>query len=291
MRKLILIILLGTSAFAFADQVDQTLKVDADGNIRIDVVEGDVSIIGWDKQEVRVVGKVPNGEELFVFKTNGSDTRIEVESEHGFWGNHGGGASLKIYSPLNSSIRSDGASTDYNISGIIGSVRVSTMSGDIDLVGGEGKVDLESISGDINVKDAKGRLNLASVSGDMLVNALASLFDAQTVSGNIAANVGSSDKVELESVSGDIDLRLSLADDGRLDANTVSGNINVRFDNDEVNASFDIETGSGGDIRNLITDDKGDSTFAFSGSLEFQIGNGNSSVNIETMSGTVTIEK
>lgn len=292
MKHLLLLLLLGACTAAHADRIDRTLSVDPNGNVRIDVVSGRVSVIGWDKPEVRVVGRVSNADEEFVFKTKGDDTRIEVESEHGFWGNNDSGhASLEIYCPVNSNIRGDGASTEFSIKGISGSVNINTMSGDIDLEGGMGKVDLESVSGDVTVNEAKGRLNLASVSGDVIANALASLFDAQTVSGNITANVGTTENVELESVSGDIDIKLELADDGRLDADTVSGDIDIQFTNDNINASFDIETGPGGDIRNKLSEHKSTSNFSLSGSLSFEIGNGKGLINAETMSGTIKLEK
>lgn len=292
MKHFLLLLLLSACTAAHADRIDRTLTVDPNGSVRIDVVSGRVSIIGWDKPEVRVVGKVPNADNEFVFKTKGDDTRIEVESEHGFWGKHGSGhASLEIYCPANSRIRGDGASTEFDIKGITGSVSINTMSGDIDLQGGMGKVDLESVSGDVTVNDAKGKLNLASVSGDVIANASASLFDAQTVSGNITADVGATENVELESVSGDIDIKLKLADDGRLEADTVSGDIDILFTNSDINASFDIETGPGGDIRNQLSNHKSTNNFSMSGSLSFEIGNGKGQVNAETMSGTIKLEK
>lgn len=292
MRSLILLLLVIASTSLHAERVDQSLKVDPNGTVRIDVIAGDVSVIGWDKPEVRVVGDIPNSKEHFVFTSDGDDTRIEVESKHGFWGGkNGGSASIKVYCPANSTIRSDGASTSFRIQGVRGSIDVSTMSGNIDLEGGDGKVELESVSGDVTVNEAKGKLNLASVSGDVIADVIASFFEAQTVSGDITARIGTSEQVELESVSGDIDLKFSLVNDGRLDADTVSGDIDIRFDSDNINATFDLETGPGGDIRNRITNDKSSSVFSLSGSLEFQMGNGDASVNLETMSGTINLEK
>jgi DUF4097 and DUF4098 domain-containing protein YvlB len=293
MRFLITILVFAVSTSLHAESIDQTLTVDRSGTVNIEVVDGNVTIIAWDKPEVRVVGEVSNPEESFEFKTSGDDTYIEVENEHGYWGrrNNHGSTSIKVYCPADSSIRAEGASATYSIKGIRGSVEVSTMSGNIDLEGGEGKVELESISGDVVVKNSKGKLNLASVSGDITANALASSFDAESVSGDIRAKVGSAESVELESVSGDIEIIFTMANKGRLDADTVSGDIDIEFENDDINASFDIETGPGGDIRNRISDDKSSNSFSLSGSLDFKVGKGDGSVNIETMSGTVTIDK
>ena len=186
MRILIILFLLGVSSTLHAERIDQTRKVEPAGNITVDVVSGEVEIIGWNKPEVRVVGSASNAKEDFVFRTNGNDTHIEVESKHGFWGSSNrGSASLKIYCPVNSSVRIEGASTEFSIKGMSASVNASTVSGDIDLDGGAGKVSLESVSGDVTVVNAKGRLNLGSVSGDVIADVLARFFDAETVSGSI----------------------------------------------------------------------------------------------------------
>ncbi len=292
MKTILTLLLLCLAFNANAERVDKTLEVDRDGDIRIEVIEGKVVVEGWDKPSVRVTGQVPDIEN-FVFKTGGDDTLIEVESKHGFWGGHkrGGYAKLTVYAPKQSKIYTEGASSSFVITGMNSSVSASTMSGDITLEGGRGKVDLESVSGDVTALNSTGKLTLASVSGDIEAKVKSKFFEAQSVSGSIEADIGEADHVELETVSGDIEANLFLMKSGELDADTVSGDIELKFLNDNLDASFEIDTGPGGDIRNLITDDKQTKSFAFSGSMEFKVGKGSASVEIETMSGTVRIEK
>jgi DUF4097 and DUF4098 domain-containing protein YvlB len=185
----------------------------------------------------------------------------------------------------------EGASSSFAITGVEGKVDASTMSGDLKLDGGSGKIEMESVSGDVTVIDARGKLDLASVSGDIRVKADAERFEANSVSGNIKASIGRSERVRLESVSGDIDLRVDMLESGELDADTVSGDVNIFFLNKDLNATFEIETGPGGDVKNMITSDRGSKFMTFSGSLEFKVGKGNGSVDIETMSGTIRIDQ
>ena len=292
MKTLLALILFAAAFNAQAEQIDKALTADADGDIRIEVIEGKVLVEGWDKSEIRVKGDVPNAEE-FVFKTSGSQTKIEVESKHGFWGGRRGGgyAKLVVYAPRDSAINIEGASSSFVITGMNGKVDASSMSGDITLKGGRGKIELESVSGDIEVIDALGRINLSSVSGDIAAKVEAEYFEAQSVSGSIDASIGRSDHVQLSSVSGDIDLVFEMTDGGELDADTVSGNIDVKFLNKDLDATFEIETGPGGDVRNRITADRSTSFMSFSGSLEFKVGKGNGSVDLETMSGTIEIDR
>jgi len=298
MRTLILmsalqLLLLAISTSSSAENIDQTLVAEPDGEVRIEVVSGEIEVIGWDKNEIRVTGNAPNDKDQFIFEVDGDDARIEIEGKHGFWNwrSSNGSTSLKIYCPKNSSVKMEGASTEFEIENILGSVEANSMSGDINLEGGNDNIEIESVSGDVRVDGASGKLNLSSISGDVTVSANAIHFDAQTVSGNIDAKIGLVDLVDLESVSGDITVHFLLASDGRLDADTVSGDIDINFENDEINASFDIETGPGGDIKNRLSDDRRNNKNHFSGSLEIELGDGDASINIETMSGTIKLNK
>lgn len=292
MKTVTIVCLFLLSLPAVADNFDQTLKVSKPGVITVDVHTGEVEVIGWNKSEVRVVGDLPKRGEGFEFVTKGNDVRIETSGDSGFWGRkyNNGNTDFKIYCPIGSSIRAEGTSTSFSIKGISGSVDVTSLSGNIDLQGGSGKVDLESVSGDVSVKDAKGKFNLSSVSGDVVADVLATIFDAQTVSGNIDAEVGTSERIDLESVSGDIDITFAFGDHARLEANTVSGDVDLMFTNNDINATFDIETGPGGDIRNRLSEHKSINSFSMSGSLQFKLGSGEGSINIDTMSGSVRLE-
>jgi DUF4097 and DUF4098 domain-containing protein YvlB len=280
-------------AISLAEDIDQILDVESDGRINIDVMDGRVTIEGWDKPQVRIVGKAPINEHNFTFKTSGSNTKIEHTGEHGFWNSHRGrgSADFTVYAPRNSRFRVESKSAEFMLKNINGQVRANSMSGDIMLQGGRGSIDLQSVSGNVIVNGASGRLNLASISGNIEADGSAEEFEAQTVSGNINARIGKSNSIDLASVSGDIDLNVFLAEDARLDADTVSGDIEIMFESETINASFDIDTGPGGDVRNRLSDHKPKKEFSFSGSMRFKLGNGDSSVNLETMSGTIEIDR
>ncbi|MBL4672853.1 MAG: DUF4097 family beta strand repeat protein, partial [Arenicella sp.] len=143
----------------------------------------------------------------------------------------------------------------------------------------------------VTVSGSSGRLNLSSVSGNIRADGDAEQFEAQTISGNIRVHIGTSNRINLESVSGDISLKVNLSERARLDADTVSGDIEIELGSAPINASFEIETGPGGDVTNLLSDHKAKQSFSFSGSMRFKLGDGDSTVNLETMSGTITLDR
>lgn len=290
MRILITLFLLIAPFGVYAERIEQSLEADLKGELDIDIMDGRVKLIGWDKPMVRIDGQVSGKSNDFVFERDGDSIRIELSGKHGFWGNRrDGNVDLVISAPHQSKVTAEGHSVSFDFSDLVSSIRANTMSGDIDLEGGRGKIDLESVSGDVTVNGASGKLNLSSVSGDIQANATAKHFDARSVSGDIDANIGMAERVELQTVSGDIEVRLGLDIDARLDADTVSGDIELNFENDKLNASFDIETGPGGDIKNRISGDQVAGRSVFSGSLEFKLGDGDARVNLETMSGTIEL--
>ena len=291
MKRLISILLLSLAWNVQADQVDKTLSVQPNGELHIEIADGRVNIEGWNKSEIRVDGDISRKPEDFVFETHGKNTRIElVGDRNSWWGNNSASADLKVYVPRGTAVTADGVSVNFTFDNLSRSVRTNVISGNINLKNGDGKIDLNSVSGDIVINNAKGKLDLASVSGDIEVDGEAKYFDASTVSGSISARIGMAERIELETVSGDIELELGLSDDARLEADTVSGDIEVKIMNSVINTTFEIETGPGGRVKNRLSNDKMSNNMTFSGSLEFSLGNGDSYVDLETMSGTVVLD-
>lgn len=287
-------LLLCSSAIALADtDIDESLNAKPDGKVRIEVERGDIEVRTWSKALVHVEGEVNGSDERFIFRNDGDETFIKVEVEDGFFDKHWNNThtDLTIHVPEGSRVIAGGVSTDFDVRGVQGGVEVNSVSGDIVIENAMNRVTAQTVSGDIRVRDSSGRMNLSSVSGDIDSSGEANYFDAQTVSGDLDAKIGKADIVQLTSVSGDIDLRFALQDDGRVDAETVSGDIDLRFDNSTVNARFDINTGPGGDIRNNLTNDRPESSFIGSEEINFKSGNGSATVEISTMSGSISLDK
>ena len=285
--------LLATLPSAAAESVSETLDVEPDGKVRVSVVRGEVEVHGWEKNQVRVTGELDDATEEFIFKTDGDDTVIKVEIDDGYWDKkwNTSETDLVIHIPEPSRLIVSGVSTDVDVNKIRGGVELNSVSGEIEVNDVAEKVNVETVSGDVRITNSWGKMKVSSVSGDIDTDGKAVYFDAQSVSGDIEAVIGESEIVELTSVSGDIELKFSLMDDGRVDAETVSGDIELQFKNEPVNAYFEINTGPGGDIRNSITQDKPESSFIGAEEIQFKSGDGSATVEISTMSGTVSLEK
>jgi hypothetical protein len=121
------------------------------------------------------------------------------------------------------------------------------------------------------------------------VNDAGSEIDIETVSGEIYVKTGEAMELSGHTVSGDIDIATSLSTEGTVDLQTISGSIDLELPSD-VNARFEVETGSGGQIRNRLTDDKPKiSRYSRDSSLRFITGKGEGEVILSTASGRIVL--
>jgi len=309
MIKIFLItISLMATGIAFAEQeVNQSLDVIGDGLVRINVVRGEVKVMGWDKNKVEVRGELDEQVEEFIFEVNGDETRIEVRiprTRHTRYFNDETDLSIRI--PRNSRLGVTGVSTDVEVKEVNGSVEVGVVSGDVSLRGGNDRIVLRTVSGEIELRDANGRIRLKSVSGDIESYNTTGSSIYGSVSGSILVENGG-EELKIESVSGDIEvirtdfIRISghsisgdveiggdMEQGGSIEFGNVSGSIRLRLAGD-IDSSFDLETGSGS-IRNRLSKDKPRvSKYVRDERLRFVIGEGSGEIILSTRSGDITL--
>ncbi len=274
-----------------AADVDKTLPWTEGGKVKISITSGQIEIRGWNKNEVKLTGDYSGESDRLIFKESGSNIKLELRDEGGsWWGGHSNGSvDFTLYTPFESDIDIDGTSLEIEIDDIQGSIDASSISGRVKVSSETKRADIETVSGDIDIDKANGKMRLRTVSGDINAQVSAINFDAKTVSGDIDSRIGNTEYASLLSVSGDIDVELTLANDGRVDGQTVSGNLELSFENSRVNADFELNTGPGGDISNKLSNDRPDDNDHWGQKLNFTVGSGDATVDLETMSGSIRL--
>lgn len=285
-----------TSSFSsYAADVDESLDWSADGELKVNITSGQIEIRGWNKNEVKLTGDFNGDADRLVFKKSGKNIKLEVKDQSSGWwgGNSGGHVDFVLHAPKQSDLEIDGTSLSIEIQDISGDLDINSISGSIRTKGGDknnqsARADIETVSGDIDIEDAGGKLRLRTVSGDINADVNASTFEAKSVSGDIEGQIGQTDYASFLSVSGDIEIELILANDSRVEGQTVSGNLELDF-KERVSADFELNTGPGGDIRNRLSDDRPDDDNRWGQELNFTLKDGDSTVDLETMSGTIKL--
>lgn len=289
-------------------RIDLSKAAKAQGFVKISVVRGDLSVEGWDKDKVSVVGTLDEKTKEFVFDVSGQDTQITVKipsNNTSWYGNDG--SDLKVMVPKGSQVDISTVSTEVRLNNIRGGVDMSGVSGDVRIQNVSERLRVRNVSGEITISDVdtyariktvSGEIEARSVSGgafhtvsgEILLRDVTDEIDVESVSGDIEVIGSSIASARGHSVSGDIDLEIELIDEALVEFDSVSGSVRLQLDG-KLNHKFDLETGSGS-IRNRITSDKPKkSKYIRDEQLRFTVGKGEGQINVSTRSGDISVSK
>lgn len=286
---LALLPVLSTMASA-GEPVNLSLDADAKGEVSIEVVRGDVTVIGWEQNKVSVEGTRDDKSERFVFERQGNTIRIEDEVPNNL--NRGEGTKITVKIPRGNNLRVDLVSADLSVREVAGRSDLASVSGNLKLDKLGHEVDAESVSGDIELRGAGRDVSVESVSGNIYAHVTADRLRAESVSGDVKLlNEGSLKRGEFSSVSGDVRIESAITADTDIELESVSGNIELTA-RGEVNARIEAETGPGGDIVNQLTNDAPDEAeFTGAESLDIKVGNGGGRIQASVVSGEIAFRK
>jgi DUF4097 and DUF4098 domain-containing protein YvlB len=273
---------------AAAERVDRRIDAAGDAIVTIQNTAGSVEIRGWSRNEVEVKGDLGRDVEELLLERDGKEVRIEVRAPRG--NNVRIGSDLEIRVPQGSSVEVSGVSIDIDIADVRGDLRLSAVSGDIDAEGSEGDIEIETVSGDVQVegRGQEGDHRFNTVSGDIDVQNVSGDIAMESVSGDLLLVDGTFERVNLNTTSADVVFRAALAGSGRLDVETINGDLDINF-SDEVSARFDIETFNG-EIRNCFGPEPVRTSRYTPGSeLKFTEGGGAGRVTIRTLNGDLRL--
>lgn len=283
--------LLLTTPVAFAAQsIDRSQPTGPTPSVEVNNVQGKVTVVAWDRQEVKVTGTIENDQHKFEFSGDNDRVVITVRAE-GKQHSYGrqDDAILEVRVPVGSRLNVQTVSADIEVRGVTGTQRLESVSGDIIATVFDEQLDLRTISGDVDLRGSGGKAMVyaESTSGNVKARGLGGSLEAKSVSGDLDLELGLTPGLRLETVSGDVDAKLTLADGGRLDAQSVSGDVTVMF-GQPVNGEFDIESFSG-DIDNCFGPKSArKNQYAPGSELRFTEGSGGARVNLETLSGDIS---
>lgn len=136
---------------------------------------------------------------------------------------------LRVTCPHGSDLRARVASADVTASGRYAAADVKSASGDVKLGDVDGDAQVKSVSGDVEIGHVAGATTVQVVSGDLRVRDAESSLTAKSVSGDVEVQVASGD-VQLTSVSGDMRVAVRRGSRVYIDANSVSGDLDSELE-------------------------------------------------------------
>jgi DUF4097 and DUF4098 domain-containing protein YvlB len=267
--------------------VDERRPAAADGQVDIENASGTIRVVGWDQAEVAVSGRLGHGAAGLDVAGGARRTRIEVETE----GNpHGVRSDIEVRVPAGSRVQIDGFQAEITVTGVKGGVRAETVNGAISVSGPCKDVDVQSVNGAVEVSGSGGRVNAESVNGRVTVHGAAGEVDASTVNGTLSVSGATFERARLETVAGALRFDGALSRNATLDAETVSGSVELVLPAG-VSADFSITTFSGGIDNELGPPAQRSSQWTPEKELSFSTGAGGAKVNVQTLSGSIRLLK
>jgi hypothetical protein len=196
-------------------------------------ISGDIIIEGVDSSEA----------EVKVIKRGGSaDQRKDIKI---IYSTLGGNLSLKPSQQFTNDIdiiyevklpRNLG---QVNITGTSSNIKLKDVDALLDIKSVSGNLDLSNLRGQVKAETQSGEAFLSQVMGDIFVKSTSGKIELSGVSGSIKTdntagdtkatidNTSAADVLLFESINGKIDLRFKFPVNAELDANTVSGSIDL----------------------------------------------------------------
>jgi DUF4097 and DUF4098 domain-containing protein YvlB len=132
-------------------------------------------------------------------------------------------------------------SGDVELGEVEGDAELNTVSGDLRTGPIGGQVDVNAVSGDSVLERVGGRLRVNCVSGDVTVREAKDAVKVESVSGDVQLESVESGNVELNSISGDLQIGIKRGSRLAVDANAVSGDLrsDIELDSDQGAAGDD----------------------------------------------------
>jgi len=278
--------LLLVPAMALADtRVDERHNVAAGGRIELSNVAGKVTVRGWDRNDVQLTGTLSDGLQL---RQEKSANRVRWEIEYPRRGNNGG-ATLTLNVPRSVELLLSTVSADQDISGVdVRRLQADTVSGNLAAAGRSGDSVLNTVSGNVTARLQTPRLDVNTVSGRIEAGGgVSGEIGAQTVSGRVGVDAGRIQRLVVETVSGGIDLSAtSLAPGGRINVESVSASVSLRLPR-TVSAQLSVNSFSGS-----INSDAGKverPRYGPGSSLDARLGSGDGDIRVQSHSGSVQV--
>lgn len=290
--------LAGPMAALAATPINQTRAINPDGEVRVENVSGLIKVRVWNQAKVQVTGYLGEGVEKLVVEGDARSLLISVKypQRKGWFGLGGVNINVKeptrleLMVPLKVALALQAVSADIDVQGTAAPrMSINNVSGDSTvLASSPGKLTVESVSGDVLLKLTSPQVSVNSVSGDVrMLGHLNGRLDVETVSGNVELDTPVLNQLHFNSVSGDGRFQTGLSKDGRIEMDSVSGSLSLNVPKSS-SAQFNVQSFSGdisSAIGKVVKEQYGPGR-----SLDARLGEGNSRVNMNTMSGDVVID-
>jgi hypothetical protein len=233
--------------------MNRTISVGPNPRIVIDAVGGDLSIVGWEGEDILIKAD----EDEATFKLDGSLVTISASDD------------LSLRVPRNAKLKIETVGGDMSLRGVYGGIELKEVGGDLS-IRDVGTLSIDSVQSDFSLGGVKGNVAVKNIAGDASIrdvdgNVSISVGDdlvlRNVMNGNISANVGEDvmlylapDGSQAISVTAGDDILLVLAPQSNATLSMNGDEIDIDWpgiENDEDQTSRVLTVGNGSAVVSL----------------------------------------
>ena len=274
------------------EPLEQTFEVKPDVRVDIEILSGSIEVRAIDADEVRLRSEGGGGLEI-----DGSRRRVSIRAPATGWfpWSRGVDVELQIEVPRESRLTIRSINGRIRVEGVEGELHLHAANGEIDVEGTPREAYLETMTGAIRFEGERSTVVARTINGEVRLQGVAGEVEVSTVSGAIRVEGEDLERADLRTMSGEIELRASLAPRARVEARSYSGAVRLGLPAD-TSARFEVQSFSGGVHSEFASrlegeDRKGSRDRGRGRPLSFVVGDGDARVTIESFSGGVRIEE
>lgn len=223
--------------------IQESRPMPADGLLQVENLAGSIEITTWDKAEVAISGELGDDVEELQIQESTAGLEIRVrnrKNRHNVDASH-----LRLRIPVSARVEAESVSADISVMDSRGtSLVLNSVSGDLTVEASTERLEIESVSGDVTFHGRAPRAAVETVSGEIELRGLEGEIRISTVSGDVELRGAKVDRGRFETVSGDLDMELDVTDGGRLNVQSMSGDVLLALPAAQ-QAEFSAQTFSG----------------------------------------------
>lgn len=182
-----------------AARTDTVLRVSPGITLSLNNLVGDIRVVTWDRDEVRIEAEHDRADQLITELRN-SQLRLGVGSRRPSTAE----VEWKLTVPAWLPVAISGVESDIELSGLRNMVRAQTLRGDVIVIGCQGPVEVNSTEGEVKVTDVSGSVTAGSINNVVRLVRVVGPVDAQTINGDIQLEKVESVDVEASTVNGKV---------------------------------------------------------------------------------------
>ena len=252
--------------------------------LKVDINHGNIVTSTWDKNEVKIIAKNIDEDEVKFFTAEQKSGRVDVKFKGEDSDNFNleltipadmiidyktGGGNVSIKDDLRNRVTISTAGGNITARIIGGEAEITTAGGNIKLADINNNASISSAGGDIQVGSVNGKAEITTAGGNIKVGSVNNAAEISTAGGNVIVGTvgGSADistaggNVNVSTVSGSAEISTGGGNikldgaTGKVEANTGGGNIELK----NIKGSIEANTGAGNIIAELSPDGKSNS--------------------------------